>query len=157
MLTQLIMHLEPPCITEARPPILHSVLSPSLRQFVSAFRNYSLLGGTRPAASFLHSDVNIYFQTMLGVDLSELSSDDVLTQFRNLYAPKRSEYISLLTDLAMQSQTPDIFDKGAVNDYSMHFFAFLSDNPDVKSCLEEDLLVELFLFWSLAARVKIPM
>jgi hypothetical protein len=74
-----------------------------LRQFVSAFRNYSLLGGTRSAASFLHSDVILYFQTMLGVDLSELSSDGGLLQFRSFYAP---------------------------NDYSMHFFAFLSDNPD---------------------------
>jgi hypothetical protein len=90
-----------------------------LRQFVSAFRNYSLLGGTRSAASFLHSDVVTYFQTMLGVDLSELSSDGVLSQFRKLYAPMRSEYINLLSDLAMLSTTPDMFDKSAVNEYSL--------------------------------------
>jgi hypothetical protein len=111
------------------------------------------MGGTHSCASFLHLDAILYFHTMLGKDLSELSSDGVLSQFRSFYAPKRSEYIALLTDLAMQSTTPDNFDKGAVNDYSMHFFAFLSDNPDVKSCLEEDLL----LFWTLAERVKIPM
>ena len=144
MLTQLLLHLEPPSVTEARPPILHSVSSTSLREFVSAFRNYSLLGGTRSAVSFLHSDVILYFQTVLDVDLSGLDSDSVLSQFRSTYAPTQSEYISLLSDLAMQSSTPDTFDKGAVNDYSMHFSAFLTDNPDIKSCLEEERLVECY-------------
>ena len=144
MLTQLLLHLEPPTIAEARPPILHSVSSTSLREFVSAFRNYSLVGGTRSALSFLHSDVILYFQTVLAVDLSVLDSDSVISQFRSTYAPTQSEYISLLSDLAMQSTTPDTFDKGAVDDYSMHFFAFLSDNPDIKSFLEEERLVECY-------------
>ena len=139
MLSQLLLHLEPPSITQARPSILHSVSSTSLREFVSLFRNYILLGGTRSAVSFLHSDVILYFQTALNIDISNLDSESVLSQFRRTYAPTQSEYISLLNDLAIQSSTPDTFDKDAVN-----FFALLSDNPDIKSCLEEERLVECF-------------
>ncbi len=93
MLSQLLLHPEPPTITQARPSILHSVSSTSLREFVSLFRNYILLGGTRSAVSFLHSDVILYFQTALNIDISNLDSESVLSQFRRTYAPTQSEYI----------------------------------------------------------------
>ena len=47
MVTQLLTLLEPVAVSQARPAILRSVSAPSLRQFVSAFRNYSMVGGTR--------------------------------------------------------------------------------------------------------------
>ena len=132
LLTQLLTLLEPVAVSQARPAILHSVSAPSLRQFVSAFRNYSMVGGTRPAVSFLHSDVTLYFQTPLGLDFSSddyLDSDVLLSVFRNTYAPKRSEYLSLLTDLKLQSSALESFDKGAVNDYTMRFCA---DSPQYR-------------------------
>ena len=128
-----------------RPQILQGCTESDFKNFVKAFEQYELQGGTLPAITFVHVDVVVFFRHTKHVDLSadEYRDSPTFIAFIKSTYEKVFDYFSILSTVAMPPSS--VYDRDAINTYQMRFFSLMTLHADIEKLDAEASSCEVVL------------